>query len=238
MKGAWSLTPEPRRKRQRPYPPGMTANRGREPRQLPACAVPGPCRADANPTKTCGLDLHTDRLAAGVRHRAAVSFEWISVRQPGSTHTVRGMYVTYHLTTRQGAAQQARSRIVAQVLRFIRPVGDEGAQVQARRHHVFVEVEHGEAVRRVPAPALPLREARVEGIRPCRVGDTPPYMGARKRLAPQHHVQPGTRSNRNMSRQTANNTGVSPCTSRSIRERPSSAGIGRRTTAGMRSRLR
>ena len=82
------------------------------------------------------------------------------------------------------------------------------------------------------------RETRVERVGPTRIGDAPPDGAVGYRLAQQVQGQACARSNRNMSRQTASTARVSPRPHSATRDSPSRAGIGRRTTAGMRSRLR
>ena len=58
------------------------------------------------------------------------------------------------------------------------------------------------------------------------------------RLGQQLHGQPCARSSRNISRQVASTVRVSPRPQSATRDSSPSAGIGRRTTAGMRSRSR
>ena len=182
--------------------------------------------------------LCSDGLAAGVRYRSAVPFERIGVREPDGVKAGRRVRVAYDLTAGQGASNQNRPRVVAQIFWLIGPPGDECSKVEARGHHVFVEVQGGEAVRRIPASAPVLREARIEWIRPGGVANPPPHMRVRNRLPQQLHGQECVSSNRNMAWQAESNACVSPRPSKSVREAPSSARMGLRTTAGIRSRLR
>ena len=232
------LSSEPRHERQRPYPPGHAASGGGVPRQLPARAVRGACRSGADTTQTRLSRPGSDGLAASVRYGRAVRFKGTGIRQPGCVKAGRRVHVACDLATGQRAAHQSRSRVVAQVFGLVGPSGDESAKVHARRHHVFVEVERRKAVRRIPATAPALREGGIERVRPAGIGNSPPDMCIRYRLAQQLHGQACVRSNRNMSRHVASNVRVSPRASKSIREASSSAWAGLRTTAGIRSRLR
>lgn len=184
------------------------------------------------------LRPRSDGLAAGVRYRSAVPFERIGVREPDGVKAARRVRVAYHLTAGQGASNQNRPRVVAQIFGLIGPIGDECAEVEARGHHVFVEVQGGEAIRRIPASAPVPRETRIERIRPSGVADPPPHVRIRNRLPQQLHVQECASSNRNMAWQAESNACVSPRPSKSVREAPSSARMGLRTTAGIRSRWR
>ena len=122
------LPPEPRHERQRPHRPGHTASGGGEPRQLSARTVGGARRSGADSTQTRLLGLVADGLAASVRYRRAVGFERIGVRQPGGLKAGRRVRVTCHLNARQGATNQNRSRVVAQILGFVGPLGDESTE--------------------------------------------------------------------------------------------------------------
>ena len=232
------LFPEPRRERQRLSAPGTAAHGCRKPGQLAAGAVRRLRRAGANTAQSICSGLCADGLAASVRHRRAVAFEWVGVGQPRGANTGFRMDVTYDLTSRQEAPDQHRACIVPKILRLIGPRGDEGTEIRSRRRQILVEVERRKAVRRIPAPAVTLRETGIERIGPGRIGDPPPLVGVRHRLPPQLHGQACARSNRNMSRHAASSACVSRCASRPISETPRSTGIGRRTTAGIRSRLR
>ena len=95
----------------------------------------GLCRAGADAMKARRLGSHADRLAAGVWHQPAVLFEWIAVGQSGSAHAGLGIHVTCGLTARKGTAHQDRPRVVAEVFRLIRPLGDTSAQILARVRH-------------------------------------------------------------------------------------------------------
>ena len=173
-----------------------------------------------------------------MRYRCAVRFERIGIREPGRVKAGRRMRVAYDLTAGQGAAHQNRPRIVAQIFGLVGPSGDEGAEIQARSHQVFAQIQRGEAVRRIPASPSVLREARIERVRPGGIPDSPPHMCVRNRLVQQLHGQPCACSNRNMARQAESTPCVSPRASKSISEAPSSTRMGLRTTAGIRSRLR
>ena len=219
-------------------PDGPRCEWWREPRQLPARAVGRTRRSGADTAQARLTRLGTDRLTPSVRNRRAVPFKRIVVGQPGPVKAGRRVHVAYDLATGQRTAHQNRSRVVTQVFGLVGPLGDEGAKVHACRHHVFVDVERREAVRRIPATAVTLREGGVERVRPDRIGNSPPDMSVRYRLAQQLHGQACVCSNRNISRHVASNVRVSPRASRSTREASSSAGTGLRTTAGIRSRLR
>ena len=177
-----SLAPQPRCKRQNPQLPRNAARGSREPCQLAACAVARLSRTGANATQARRLDPFSYGLAASAGYRHAISFEWIRARQARRTDTFRGVRVTDDLSARQGATHQNRPGFIAEVFGLVRPLCNEGSEIQPRRHHIFVEVEHGKTIRRIPAPALPSRETRIEWIRPGRVGDTPPHMAVRKCL--------------------------------------------------------
>ena len=232
------LSPIPCHERQRAHPPSHAASRGREPRQLPARTVRRTRRSGPDATQTHLSGFDSDGLTPSVRYRRAVRFKRIGVGQPGPVKAGWRVRVAYDLATRQRAAHQNRSGVVAQVFGLVGPSGDEGAKVHACRHHVFVEVERREAVRWIPATAVALRGGGIERVRPGRIDNSPPDMCVRYRLAQQLHGQACVCSNRNIPRHVASNVRVSPRASRPTREASSSAWIGLRTTAGIRSRLR
>ncbi len=232
------LPPEPDRKRQRTNPSSDAANGRREPCQLAPRAVPGVGRTRADASQAQVLGAPSNEMAAVTRHHGAVSVERIGHRHPGGSDPGPRVHVADDLATGQRAFHEDRSVVFPKFFRFIRPAGDEGPEIQARRHHVLVQIEGRETVRRVPAVAPSLREARVEWIGPGRLGDTPPGVIVGDSLDDQVRRQLCARSKSNMSRHADSSRFVSPWPSRSSRETPSSFGIGRRTTAGIRSRLR
>ena len=138
-----------------------------------------------NAARTRRFDPHSDGLTASVRHQSSVRSERIGVWQSESPNTSLGMCVTDDLPARQDASQQNRTRVIAKIFRFVVPLGDESPKIQLRRHHVFVQVEHRETVRRIPAATLLPRITRIKRIGPCRIGDTPPDVRIGNRFAPQ-----------------------------------------------------
>ncbi len=218
-------------------PAALRAVAGNHASSLPA---PSGERAERarHPAQTRFSGPGADGLAAVVRNRSAVAFQRGGVGQPGRLKTGRRVCVAYHLPAGQGAPHQYRPRVVAQIFGLVGPLFDKGAKVQARCHDIFIRVERRETGWRIPAPAPALREGRTEGVRPGRVGNPPPDVRVWNRFAQQLHGQTCVRSNRNMSRHVASNIRVSPRCSKSTRETSSSAWMGLRTTAGIRSRWR
>ena len=232
------LRPEPHRERQRLYSPGNAANGSRKPRQLAPRAVPGSGRTRADASQTLSLGPPPNELATAMRHHGAVSVERIGHGHACSVYPFGRVYVADVLAAGQHAFHEDRSRVFPQFFRFVWLVGDEGAEIQARCDHVLVQVERREAVRRVPTAAAPLGETRVKPIGPGRIGDTPPGVTVGDSFDDQVGRHLCARSKSNMSRHADSTWFVSPWPSRSSRETPPSLGIGRRTTAGIRSRLR
>ena len=234
------LSPEPSRERQSPHDLRALA-RGREPSEFTTRTIGRAGRAGANPIQTGRLGPRADRLAALTRHLRAVPFKRITVGKPQRTNSGLRMRVADDSVAWQGAADQKRSVVIAEIFRFVRrphASGNEGAEIQTSGYLVFVEVEDREAIRRIPASTATSRVAGVEGVDPLRVRDTPPNMVVRDRLGPQFHDQACAFSKRNISRHAASIAWVSPCANRSTRESPPRALIGRRTTTRIRSRLR
>ena len=232
--------PIPRTKRETPRsdpPSGAQHGRGK-PRQLPAHAAPGLGRKGPNASQAQPLDPFPNRLADVMSEHRTVFPKRIGSGQAGRPNPFRGMHVADSLAARQRAFHENRSVVFPKFLRFVRPALNESLEIQARRDLVFVQVERREAVRRIPATAPPLREARIQRIGPCRVGDAPPGVIVGDSLDDQVRRQLCTRPKSNMSRHADKRLPVSPSPSRSSRETPSRAGIGRRTTAGILSRLR
>ena len=232
------LFPEPRRVRQRIPAPGTAAHGRWKPGKLAAGSVRSLCRAGANAAQPLCLCPCADRLAAPVRHRRAVVFERVCVGQTRCADAGRRMNVAYDLTARKGAGDQPRPRIVAKIFRLIGPGGDERPEICSRRRQILVEVERRKAVRRVPSSAVSLGETGIERIGPGRIGDPPPLAPVSQPFTQQFHAQACARSNWNISRHASSSDCVLPCSSRPMSEIPPSVGIGRRTTAGIRSRLR
>ena len=232
------LPPKPHWERQCRDPPGDGAGRRGEPCQLAPCAVPGVgrTRVDASQTQVPGAP--SNELAAVTRHHGAVSVERIGDGHPGRSDPGPRVHVADDLATRQRAFHDNRSVVFPKFFRFVRPAVDERPEIQARRYLVFVQIERREAFRRIPPAASPLGETRVERIGPRGIGDTPPGVIVGESLDDQVRRQLCTRPKSNMSRHADKRFPVSPSPSRSSRETPSRAGIGRRTTAGILSRLR
>ena len=232
------LTPEPPSKLQNAQPPSHGAGRSGKPGQLASRTAAGLGGASPNAAQTRLFDPLPDALTTSMGHWRPIFIKRISIGQASRAQASRSMGRTHDLPVGQGAPDQYGSCFVAKILRFVRPMRDEGAQIQPRRQHVFVEVEHWETVRRIPPPASTARETGVEGVLPGRVGDAPPFPAVGKCFPQEFHAQPWACSNANISRHAAKTPRVSPAASNSSRETPSRAGIGRRTAAGILSRLR
>ena len=152
------LTPEPPSKLQNAQPPSHGASRSGKPGQLASRTVAGLGRPSPNAAQTRFLDPLPDALTTSMGHWRPISIKRISIGQASRAQASRSMSLAHDLSVGQGAPDQDGSCFVAKILRFIRPVRDEGAQIQPRRQHVFVEVEHRETVRRIPPPASAARE--------------------------------------------------------------------------------
>lgn len=233
------LSPEPIRERQRPDPPSEAANGRREPRQFASRAVPGLCRPRSDALQTLVLCPSSDGLATVVSDYLAVPIERIGDGHPGGADTLRRVHVAHDLAARQRALHEDRPVVFPQFRGLVWLTGHEGAEIEARRDQVLVQVERREAPRRVPSLAPPLGETRVERIIPSPLGDPPPRVIVGDSFDDQVGGRhPWARSKSNMSRHADSTWFVSPWPSRSSRDTPSSLGIGRRTTADIRSRLR
>ena len=209
----------------------------REPGQFTSVPSPGlgtGARRRANPACLALSRSLTTRM----RHWRAISIKRISVGQTSGAQASHGISLTDELSVGQGAPDQNGSCFIAKILWFVRPMRDEDAQIQSRRQNVFVEIEHWKTVRRIPPPASTARESGVEGVLPSRVCDAQPFPIVGKCFPQEFHSQPWTCSNANILRHATRTPRVSPAASNSSRETPSRAFIGRRTTAGILSRLR
>ena len=232
------LTSEPPPEFQHAQPPSDVSRRSGKPGQLTSRAIAGLGGASPNAAQTRFFDALPDALTTTIRHWRAISIKRISFGQASRAQASHGMSLTHDLSVGQRAPDQNGSCFIAKILRFVRPMRDEDAQIQPRRQHVFVEIEHWKTVRRIPPPALTARESGVERVLPGRVCDAPPFPTVGKRFPQEFHAQPWVRSNANISLHAAKTPRLSPAASNSSREMPSRACIGRRTTAGILSRLR
>ena len=198
------LTPEPLSEPQHALPPSHVARRIGKPGQFTSRAIAGLGGASPNAAQTRFLDPLPDALTTSMRHWRAISVKWISIGQASGAQASDGMSLTYDLPGGQGATDQNGPCVIAKILRFVRPIRDEDAQIQSRGQHVFVEIEHWKTVRRIPPPASTLRETGVEGVLPGRVRNAPPYPALGKGFPQEFHAQPWARSNENISRHAAN----------------------------------
>ena len=232
------LFAEPLSKLQHAQPPRHIARRRGKPGQFTSRAIAGLGAESPNAAQTRFLGPLPDALTTRMRHWRAISIKRISFGQAGGAQASHGMSLTHDLSAGQGAPDQNGSCFIAKILWFVRPMRNEDAQIQSRRQNVFVEIEHWKTVRRIPLPASTARETGVEGVLPSRVCHAQPFPTVGKCFPQEFHAQPWTCSNANISRHAARTPRVSPAASNSSRETPSRACIGRRTTAGILSRLR
>ena len=232
------LTPEPLSELQHAQPPSHIARRRGKPGQFTSRAIAGLGRESPNAAQTRFFGPLPDALTTTMRHCRAISIKRISFGQASGAQASHGICLTHDLSVGQGAPDQNGSCFIAKILWFVRPMRDEDAQIQSRRQSVFVEIEHWKTVRRIPPPSTTARETGVEGVLPSRVCDAQPFPTVGKCFPQEFHAQPWTCSNANISRHAARTPRVSSAASNSSRETPSRACIGRRTTAGILSRLR
>ena len=232
------LIAEPLSKLRHAQPPSHIARRSGKPGQFTSRAIAGLGTESPNAAQTRFFGPLPDALTTSMRHWRAISIKRISVGQASGAKASHGMSLTHDLSVGQGASDQNGSCFIAKILWFVRPIRDEDAQIQSRRQNVFVEIEHWKTVRRIPPPASTASETGVEGVLPGRVCDAQPFPTVGKCFPQEFHSQPWTCSNANISRHAARTPRVSPAASNSSRETPSRAFIGRRTTAGILSRLR
>ena len=182
------LTPEPLSELQHAQPPSDVARRSGIPSQFMSRAIAGLGGESPNAAQTRFFDPLPDALTMSMRHWRAISVKRIGFGQDSGAQASHGISLTHDLSVGQGAPDQNGSCFIAKILRFVRPMRDEDAQIQPRRQHVFVEIEHWKTVRRIPPPASTARETGVEWVLPSRVCDAPPFPAFGKGFPQEFHT--------------------------------------------------
>jgi len=229
-------TPEPVVEAEHRAAVGPTAGGGREPGEFASDSVRSLCRTGAYPAQAGFLNLPPRKLAGFVGHDRARPIAGVGSRQAESRNTARGVGIGHVLVPGQGGRHQHRTVVGAQILRLVGPVGDEPAQVEPRGGLVLVQVEGGEALRRIPAAALLADEGWIQRVGPAALGDPPPGPAVGEPF--DDGLQRWASAKSNISRQAASTSRNRRCPARSSSDRSPRPGAGRRTTAGIRSRFK
>ncbi len=98
-----------------------------------------------------------DRMTRGTGHELAFGVQRIRSGQLRGGDPFSRVYVRNQLISGQGRTDEKGTTIVAEVFRLVRPRTDEQAEIETRRHHVFVKIQRGKTVWRIPAAAVALR---------------------------------------------------------------------------------
>lgn len=125
------------------------------------------------------MSLSPDALADAATDQSPACVQGITSRQPKGSHASRRVGVGYALCARKERRHEARAGIVTEVLGFVRPACDEKTQVQPGGDQILVQVQNGEAARRVPSSSTLHGETRVQRILPGWVGDAQPGVAVR-----------------------------------------------------------
>ena len=149
-----------------------------EPCKLAAGAIERPRRAATHTAKPSRFCFLADPLTLWVGHERPAGVQGIGSRQPHFGNAYSRVNVRNPLVSGQGRADEKRTGVIAKVLRLVRPRGDEQAKIVARRYDVFIQVQRGKTVRRVPSAAPLSREVGVERVAPPRIANPPPLVSA------------------------------------------------------------